>query len=163
PVQAVDSVSEVPPDQTASELSDPDTRVQLQDVAQTQDVEVLPPAALLTAASVAVETVSPEQPPLAPSEPLDIVADQVEPHEPLGTQPGEQCQEPKLLQQLRVAPLRVQCFGGRGVWHGGDLLWPRPGVVEETGWELLLILAIHRIAGVQAETLVDIIWPEKAP
>jgi DNA-binding SARP family transcriptional activator len=35
--------------------------------------------------------------------------------------------------------------------------------VEVTCWELLLILAIHPITGVQAEPLVDIIWAEKPP
>jgi DNA-binding SARP family transcriptional activator len=31
---------------------------------------------------------------------------------------------------------------------------------EEAGWELVLLLAIHPIAGVKAETLAEALWPE---
>jgi DNA-binding SARP family transcriptional activator len=69
----------------------------------------------------------------------------------------------KRIQQLRAAPLRVRCFGAREVWYGDEQIWPDPRAVEDTGWELLLILAVHPIAGVQTDRLIDILWPERAP
>jgi two-component SAPR family response regulator len=65
-----------------------------------------------------------------------------------------------LLRKLDGAPLRARCFGARGVWHGERRIWPSPDAVQETGWELLLLLAVHRVTGVQAETLADMLWEE---
>ena len=35
--------------------------------------------------------------------------------------------------------------------------------VEETGWGLLLILALHGVTGVQSGALADILWSDKPP
>jgi len=68
-----------------------------------------------------------------------------------------------LLRQLDKAPLRLRCFGTRGVWLGERQLWPSSEAVEDTGWELVVLLGIHPVAGVQAETLADTIWDEGTP
>jgi two-component SAPR family response regulator len=64
------------------------------------------------------------------------------------------------LRKLDNAPLRARCFGARGVWYGERRVWPSPDAAQETGWELLLLLAVHRVSGVQAETLADMLWEE---
>jgi hypothetical protein len=68
-----------------------------------------------------------------------------------------------LLRQLDQAPLRLRCFGTRGVWLGERRIWPSPEAVEDTGWELVVVLGIHPVAGVQTETLADVIWDEDTP
>jgi LysM domain/Bacterial transcriptional activator domain len=68
-----------------------------------------------------------------------------------------------ILQQLRAAPLRVRCFGAREVWYRDRLLWPNGEAEADTSWELLLLLAVHRVTGVQSETLVDMLWGEETP
>ena len=68
-----------------------------------------------------------------------------------------------LLRQLDHAPLRLRCFGTRGVWHRDHQIWPSAEAVEDTGWELVLLLGVHATAGVQAETLADMIWDEETP
>jgi hypothetical protein len=35
--------------------------------------------------------------------------------------------------------------------------------VEDTGWELVVLLGVHPVAGIQAETLADTIWDEETP
>jgi nucleoid-associated protein YgaU/DNA-binding SARP family transcriptional activator len=70
---------------------------------------------------------------------------------------------PKRLQQIRSAPIQIRCFGGREVWYGDEVIWPNPAAGRETGWELLLILAVHPVGGVQTETLSDILWPDRPP
>jgi two-component SAPR family response regulator len=68
-----------------------------------------------------------------------------------------------LIQQLRGAPLRVICFGGRDVWYRDRLLWPNGEAEADTSWELLILLAVHRLSGVQSESLVDMLWGEEVP
>jgi nucleoid-associated protein YgaU len=68
-----------------------------------------------------------------------------------------------LLRQLDTAPLRLRCFGTRGVWRGERQLWPGSEAVEDTGWELVVLLGVHPVAGIQAETLADMIWDEETP
>jgi hypothetical protein len=68
-----------------------------------------------------------------------------------------------LLRQFDQAPLRLRCFGTRGVWHGERQIWPSSEAVEDTGWELVLLLGVHPVAGIQAETLADTIWDEETP
>jgi hypothetical protein len=68
-----------------------------------------------------------------------------------------------LIQQLRAAPLRVLCFGGRDVWYRDRLLWPNGEAEADTSWELLILLAVHRLSGVQSESLVDMLWGEEVP
>jgi hypothetical protein len=68
-----------------------------------------------------------------------------------------------LLRQFDQAPLRLRCFGARGVWFGERQVWPSSEAVEDTGWELVVLLGVHPVAGVQAETLADTIWDEETP
>jgi hypothetical protein len=58
-----------------------------------------------------------------------------------------------LLQKLRSAPIRVRCFGAAEAWYGDRLL-------EITYPELLLLLAVHPVAGIQREALADMLWPD---
>ena len=58
------------------------------------------------------------------------------------------------LRQLREAPIRVRCFGAREVWCGDRLLQ----IVDP---ELLLLLAVHPVTGVQSEALVDMLWDDE--
>jgi len=60
-----------------------------------------------------------------------------------------------LLQTLRAAPIRVRCFGASATWCGDRVL-------EIGNPELLLLLAIHPITGIQAELLADMLW-DKPP
>lgn len=110
--------------------------------------------------------------PMAPLDPLgDQVRDRVtapiqEQDDAAATGPVDHVAEhPRsdLLRQLDQAPLRLRCFGTRGVWLGERQIWPSSDAVEETGWELIVLLGIHRVAGVQAETLADILWDEETP
>jgi len=58
-----------------------------------------------------------------------------------------------LLRSLQSAPIRVRCFGACEAWYGGRLLKiARP--------ELLLLLAVHPISGIQSELLADMLWNE---
>jgi len=59
-----------------------------------------------------------------------------------------------LLRQLRAAPVRVRCFGAREVWSGDRLL-------HIGDPELLLLLGIHPITGIQSETVVDALFNEE--
>jgi hypothetical protein len=68
-----------------------------------------------------------------------------------------------LLRQLDQAPLRLRCFGARGVWLGERQVWPSSEAVEDTGWELVVLLGIYPVAAIQAETLADTIWDEETP
>jgi DNA-binding SARP family transcriptional activator len=68
-----------------------------------------------------------------------------------------------LIQQLRAAPIRIRCLGGREVWYGDRLLWPNGEAEADTSWELILLLALHRVTGVQSESLVDMLWGEETP
>jgi DNA-binding SARP family transcriptional activator len=56
---------------------------------------------------------------------------------------------------LRSAPIRVRCFGARSVWYGDRL-------VELADPQLLLLLAVHPVTGIQTEALVDMLW-DKPP
>jgi hypothetical protein len=84
--------------------------------------------------------------------------------EPVVAVPGEP-ERPRsdLLRQLDRAPLRLRCFGTRGVWLGERQLWPSAEAVEDTAWEVVLLLGIHSAAGIQVETLADVIWNEETP
>ncbi len=42
-------------------------------------------------------------------------------------------------------------------------IWPSNEAVEDTGWELVVLLGVHPVGGVQAETLADILWDEETP
>jgi nucleoid-associated protein YgaU len=68
-----------------------------------------------------------------------------------------------LIQQLRAAPIRVQCFGARNVRYRDRLLWPNGEAEADKSWELFILLAAHRITGVQSESLVDMIWGDETP
>jgi hypothetical protein len=68
-----------------------------------------------------------------------------------------------LIQQLRAAPIRVQCFGARDVRYRDRLLWPNGEAEADKSWELFILLAVHRITGVQSESLVDMIWGDGTP
>jgi len=57
------------------------------------------------------------------------------------------------LRQLREAPIRVRCFGAREVWCGDRLL-------QIGDPELLLLLAVHPVTGIQTEALVDMLWDD---
>jgi len=59
-----------------------------------------------------------------------------------------------LLRQLRAAPVRVRCFGAREVWSGDRLL-------HIGDPELLLLLGIHPITGIQSEAVVDALFDEE--
>jgi hypothetical protein len=64
-----------------------------------------------------------------------------------------------LLQRLRSAPVRVRCFGARSVWYGDRL-------AEIADPQLLLLLAVHPVTGIQSEAVVDMLWstpPVNAP
>src|SRR4029450_7467443 len=63
-----------------------------------------------------------------------------------------------LLRQFDQAPLRLRCFGTRGVWFRERQIWPSSEAVEDTGWELVVLLGVHPVAGIQVETLADTIW-----
>jgi hypothetical protein len=84
--------------------------------------------------------------------------------EPAVMVPGEP-ERPRsdLLRQLDRAPLRLRCFGTRGVWLGERQIWPSAEAVEDTAWEVVLLLGIHSAAGMQVETLADVIWNEETP
>ena len=70
--------------------------------------------------------------------------------------PGAEPDSPRsLLERLRSAPVRVRCFGAREVWHGDRLL-------EIADPQLLLLLAVHPVTGIQSEKLVDMLW-DKLP
>ncbi|MDQ6675365.1 MAG: LysM peptidoglycan-binding domain-containing protein [Chloroflexota bacterium] len=56
-----------------------------------------------------------------------------------------------LLERLRSAPVRVRCFGARSVWYGDRL-------VEVDEIQLLLLLAVHPVTGIQIEALADMLW-----
>jgi LysM repeat protein len=62
--------------------------------------------------------------------------------------------EPSLLEKLHSAPIRVRCFGAREVWCGNRLL----EIADSRRLQLLLLLAVHPVTGVQAELLVDALW-----
>lgn len=59
-----------------------------------------------------------------------------------------------LLRQLRAAPVRVRCFGAREVWCGDRRL-------HIGDPELLLLLGIHPITGIQSEAVVDALFNEE--
>jgi len=42
-------------------------------------------------------------------------------------------------------------------------IWPGNEAVEDTGWELVVLLGVHPMGGVQAETLADILWDAETP
>ncbi len=57
------------------------------------------------------------------------------------------------MQSLQSAPIRVRCFGACEAWYGDRLLKiARP--------ELLLLLAVHSITGIQSEKLADMLWDD---
>jgi nucleoid-associated protein YgaU len=58
-----------------------------------------------------------------------------------------------LLEKLRSAPIRVRCFGAREVWCGNRLL-----ELGDAQLELLLLLAVQPVTGIQAELLIDALW-----
>ncbi len=58
-----------------------------------------------------------------------------------------------LLQRLRSAPIRVRCLGARDVWYGDRLL-------PLSDPEVLLLLAVHPITGIQSEALADMLWED---
>jgi hypothetical protein len=60
------------------------------------------------------------------------------------------------LQELRAAPIRVRCFGACDVWHGERLL-------KIGNPQLLLLLAVHPVAGINSETLADMLWDDVRP
>jgi DNA-binding SARP family transcriptional activator len=62
----------------------------------------------------------------------------------------------RLLARLRAAPIRVRCFGAGQVWHGDQLL-----VLGDP--EILLLLAVHPIAGIKSEAVVDMLWDKLPP
>jgi DNA-binding SARP family transcriptional activator len=62
----------------------------------------------------------------------------------------------KLVDRLRAAPIRVRCFGAGEAWHGDRLL-------EIADPELLLLLAVHPVAGIRSEALADMLWGDKVP
>jgi hypothetical protein len=66
-----------------------------------------------------------------------------------------------LLRQLDQAPLRLRCFGARGVWLGERQVWPSYEAVEDTGWELVVLLGIYPVASIQAETLATRLRPTR--
>jgi hypothetical protein len=66
------------------------------------------------------------------------------------------CARSELLQRLRSAPVRVKCFGGSTVWHGDRQL-------EISDLELLVLLAVHPVAGIRAVTLADMLWGDRTP
>jgi hypothetical protein len=59
----------------------------------------------------------------------------------------------EILRRLRAAPIRVRCFGAREAWHGDRLL-------KLGDPQLLLLLAVHPITGIQAEAVADMLWVE---
>ncbi len=65
--------------------------------------------------------------------------------------------------ELRAAPIRVLCFGAREVWYRDTLLWPNGEAEADRSWELLILLAVHRLTGVQRESLVDMLWSDETP
>jgi DNA-binding SARP family transcriptional activator len=66
------------------------------------------------------------------------------------------CTGSKLVARLRAAPIRVRCFGAGEAWHGDQML-------EIADPELLLLLAVHPVAGIRSEALADMLWGEKVP
>jgi LysM repeat protein len=105
---------------------------------------------------------APPAPPDAPDEPEAVVASQ-----PLDAPAHEDAapaqaapiarpiisREPTLLEKLRSAPIRVRCFGAREVWCGDRLL-----ELADPQLQLLLLLAVHTVTGIQAELLIDMLW-----
>jgi hypothetical protein len=69
---------------------------------------------------------------------------------------SSQCAGSQLLQRLRSAPIRVKCFGGSSVWHGDRKL-------EISDLELLVLLAVHPVAGIRAVSLADMLWGDRIP
>jgi DNA-binding SARP family transcriptional activator len=59
----------------------------------------------------------------------------------------------RLLRELRAAPIRVRCFGACEVRHGDRLL-------KLGDPELLLLLAVHPVAGITSDTVADMLWDE---
>jgi hypothetical protein len=70
----------------------------------------------------------------------------------------------ELLDRLDAAPIQVRCFGAREVRHApsGLLLYPSPGCRDKP-FELLFLVAAHRLDGVRGELVMDSLWPEKQP
>jgi hypothetical protein len=60
------------------------------------------------------------------------------------------------VDRLRAAPIRVRCFGAGAAWYGDRLL-------EIADPELLLLLAVHPVTGIQNEALADMLWEESPP
>jgi DNA-binding SARP family transcriptional activator len=59
-----------------------------------------------------------------------------------------------LLRQLYAATVRVRCFGAREVWCGDRLL-------HIGDPELLLLLAVHPVTGIQSEAVVDALFDQE--
>jgi len=70
--------------------------------------------------------------------------------------PGSPTWGSSLLRELRAAPIRVQCFGACDVRHGDRSL-------KIGDPELLLLLAVHPVAGVRGEAVADMLWGDTVP
>jgi nucleoid-associated protein YgaU/DNA-binding SARP family transcriptional activator len=120
-------------------------------------------------ANVSVPSDEPDEPATAVIDvvPATETRDEMVEEEPADTQvraaPPDDAWSTPIIQQLRAAPLRVQCFGGRDIWYRDRLLWPNGEAEADRSWELLILLAVHRLSGVQSETLVDMLWGEETP
>jgi two-component SAPR family response regulator len=70
----------------------------------------------------------------------------------------------ELLERLDMAPFRVSCFGARAVRHvpSGQVVYPATGCPDKP-FELLFLVAAHRLAGVRGELVVDSLWPNGLP
>jgi hypothetical protein len=79
-------------------------------------------------------------------------------------QPAPPLPRSELLERLEAAPLRVRCFGAREVWHvpSGKLVYPGPNCREKP-FQLLFLVAVHGLAGVRGETVLDSLWPNASP
>jgi nucleoid-associated protein YgaU len=95
----------------------------------------------------------------------DLTVEKVSPQEQLGVLPLPPVQNgdvrhqhnpswaSPLLRELSAAPIRVRCFGACEVRHGDRLL-------KIGDPELLLLLAVYPITGINGEAVGDMLWDE---